>query len=660
MRRFAERSLKQGCCRGRCPQRTRPGVATGAAFPLRTADAATHLLRRRLLAGVVAFAVLFGCFSARAQNRLSPSAAAPAWAREAVFYQIFPERFRNGDPKNDPTRESLELPVKAGTDWRISSWTADWYSRDDWEKALGPDFYKHGVFDRRYGGDLQGVIDKLDYLADLGINAIYFNPVFYARSMHKYDGSSFHHIDPFFGPDPTGDLALIDTETSEPKTWKWTAADKLFLGLLKQAHARGIRVIIDGVWNHSGREFFAFKNLRRTQAKSPYKDWYQVTTFDDPKTKRNEFEYKGWWGHLSLPNFSATADGKDMHPGPKAYIFDATRRWMAPNGRVEDGIDGWRLDVADERPAKFWADWNALVRQLNPNAYTTAEIWKNASELVLKGGFSASMNYNAFTIPVKGFLVDNNVAPSKFAKLVDERRKQFPAPIAAVMQNLMDSHDTDRFASMVVNGEGTVYPKPDQIEFNTNNNLRSAPNYKIRKPNERERKIQRMVALLQMTYPGAPMIYYGTEAGMWGAHDPDDRMPMVWEDVTYDAQAIDPRGNERTPDPIEFDRELFDFYKRAIALRRGNHALNQGEYSLLTADDAQKAMVFSRRSAQQTLVVALNRGEQPATLELQLSSSNLKPVFVSQGEIADVQATVAPGGAKVVVPPLTAVVFGYQ
>src|SRR5947207_5375621 len=123
----------------------------------------------------------------------------PAWAAEAVFYQIFPERFRNGDTSNDPPREYLEAPIRSGDDWKISSWTADWYARDDWEKALGDDFYHDGVFDRRYGGDLQGVLDKLDYIADLGVNTLYFNPLFYARSLHKYDGASYHHIDPYFG-----------------------------------------------------------------------------------------------------------------------------------------------------------------------------------------------------------------------------------------------------------------------------------------------------------------------------------------------------------------------------------------------------------------------------------------------------------------------------
>ena len=135
------------------------------------------------------------------------SATVPAWAADAVFYQIFTERFANGDPKNDPTRESLESPDSVPKNWKISPWTGDWYARADWERERGPNFFENGVFDRRYGGDLQGVINKLDYLAGLGINTIYFNPVFYARSLHKYDGSSFHHIDPYFGPDPAGDLS---------------------------------------------------------------------------------------------------------------------------------------------------------------------------------------------------------------------------------------------------------------------------------------------------------------------------------------------------------------------------------------------------------------------------------------------------------------------
>jgi hypothetical protein len=225
----------------------------------------------------------------------------PEWAVDAVFYQIFPERFRNGDPKNDPTRDSLEFPETAPASWQISPWTGDWYARADWEKQAGPSFYENGVFNRRYGGDLQGVLNKLDYLADLGVNAIYFNPVFYARSLHKYDGASMHHVDPYFGPDPKGDLATIAAETSDPKSWHWTAADKLFLKLLAEAHARGIRVIIDGVFNHTGRDFFAFADLRKNQSKSPYQDWYIVAHYDNPDTPQKEFQYKGWWGNDTLP-----------------------------------------------------------------------------------------------------------------------------------------------------------------------------------------------------------------------------------------------------------------------------------------------------------------------------------------------------------------------
>lgn len=221
----------------------------------------------------------------------------PDWAADAVWYQIFPERFWNGDPTNDPTRELLEYPPalpEAPPSWRISPWTGDWYARDDWEREMGDDFYEsYAVFHRRYGGDLQGVIDRLDYLQELGITAIYFNPVFYARSLHKYDGNTYHHIDPYFGPDPEGDLALMAQETEDPNTWHWTAADSLFLRLIREAHARGIRVIIDGVFNHTGRDFFAFADLRRRQQDSPYKDWYIVYSFDDPATPdTNEFDYE--------------------------------------------------------------------------------------------------------------------------------------------------------------------------------------------------------------------------------------------------------------------------------------------------------------------------------------------------------------------------------
>src|SRR5581483_4518588 len=290
----------------------------------------------KLSSHIVFASLLLNGFVLFAQDAETAAKFATDWARDAIWHQIFPERFRNGDPKNDPTRASLEWPITPSEKWHVTRWTGDWYARDDWETEQdkpndpvpAPNFYRHGVFVRRYGGDLQGVLDKLDYLADLGINAIYFNPLFYSRSLHKYDGNTYHHIDPFFGPDPRSDLALMEKETADPKTWQWTAADKLILEIVKQAHKRGMHVILDGVFNHTGRDFFAFKDLRINQQNSPYKDWYVITSFDDPATKRNEFDYKGWWGHKTLPVFAANADRTDMAPGPKAYIFEATKRWM--------------------------------------------------------------------------------------------------------------------------------------------------------------------------------------------------------------------------------------------------------------------------------------------------------------------------------------------
>ncbi|MDX2080433.1 MAG: glycoside hydrolase family 13 protein [Terrimicrobiaceae bacterium] len=594
----------------------------------------------------------------------------PDWAKEAVWYQVFPERFRNGDSTNDPTRASLEWPVRPSEKWRITTWTADWYARDEWEteqdKKQSPDaspaFYRNGVFDRRYGGDLQGVIDKLDYIKSLGVNAIYFNPVFYARSLHKYDGNSFHHVDPYLGPDPKGDFEIMDRETADPSTWQWTAADKLFLELIKQAHARGIRVVIDGVFNHTGRDFFAFADVRKNGNNSPYSGWYQVDSFDDPATTRSEFSYRGWWGHKTLPIFAATPDGKDMAQGPKDYVFNITRRWMDPNGDGDpsDGVDGWRLDVADERPAKFWADWNALVRKINPNAYTTAEVWSNPLELIEHGSFSASMNYYGFALPVTGFFIDENLPASRFSAMLDERRNALPKPIAYAMQNMVDSHDTDRMASMIVNGHN--HGNPDHIDYNNQNNARLSTTYQLREPNDRERAIQRLIGLFQMTYVGAPMIFYGTEAGMWGGHDPDCRMPMVWEDLKYDPQAIDPRGGDRKPDAIRFNPDLFAFYRAAIELRRNNPALSIGEYQALGAFDQQKTLVYLRKLGDRAFVVALNRSESPQTVTVDLPTADAAllegaaPVFVtSKGAPAGI--SVNGGRAVITLGPLTGAVY---
>lgn len=588
------------------------------------------------------------------------STSVPKWAADAIFYQIFPERFANGDTSNDPTRDSLESPERAPETWKISPWTGDWYARADWEKKLGPNFFENGVFDRRYGGDLQGVINRLDYLSDLGINVIYFNPVFYAHSLHKYDGASFHHIDPYFGPDPQGDLALIAKETEDPATWHWTAADKLFLDLLHQAHSRGIRVIIDGVFNHTGRDFFAFADLRQNQAASKYKDWYIVQSFDDPATPQNEFRYRGWWGVDTLPELARNSKGDNLYDGPKQYIFEITKRWMDPNGDGDpsDGIDGWRLDVANEVPTGFWREWNQLVRGINPQAYTVAEMWTDAKKFIDDSGFSATMNYYAFSFPVKGFLIDEVLPPREAERQLNDRREAYSEATQYALQNLIDSHDTDRVASMIVNAGRRPYKQPERFDYDINVSPRYIADYDVRKPNEHERRIQRLVTLMQMTYVGPPMIYYGTEAGMWGADDPCDRQPMVWPDLNYEPQQSDPLGRARQADTVEFDPLLFGYYRAAISLRHNNSALRHGTIEFVQADNKANFLAFRRSDESQTLFVGLNRGEAEYRWEIPLSAGEaVSQIFTASGTLNAFTIDEQPDKAVVTVPACDGVVL---
>lgn len=501
--------------------------------------------------------------------------AVPTWAKDVVWYQIFPERFRNGDPTNDPTRESLELGNGVSDKWRIKPWGSDWFSRDEWEREFGGNFYTNAIFHRRYGGDLQGVMDKLDYLKDLGITALYLNPIFYANSLHKYDGNAHHHIDPYFGPNPKADLEQIARENAsaapyDPKTWKWTSADSLFLKLISEVKKRNMRIIIDGVWNHTGRGFYAFQDLQKNQAQSRFKDWYVVNRFDDPATAQNEFSYKAWENFTSLPEFARTPDGRDLAPAPKEYVWNVTRRWMDPNGDGDpsDGIDGWRLDVVPYMPLGFWNEWNVYVRTINPNAYTTAEIWTDASPTFVRGGnFSAVMNYWAFTLPVVDFFINGRGTAESFWNTLETRRNAYAPNVQAAMQNMMDSHDTERMASMIVNRPATSTQPLWQPAITRN--AWGTPSYAIRKPNTRERDIQKLIALFQMTYTGAPMLYYGTESGVWGGQDPDDRSPMNWQDIRFDAQAgTHSPAYIRPADDMNFDSSLVGFYREAISVRK--------------------------------------------------------------------------------------------
>lgn len=577
---------------------------------------------------LITLLTLMSSYSAAAEKiKQHSNEFVPQWAKSAVWYQIFPERFRDGDPSNNPKIKDIlgADPVEAPKEWQVHPWGSDWYQLQEYELANGePDLWKH-LLRRRYGGDLQGIIDKLDYLAELGINAIYLNPIFDSPSLHKYDGASYHHIDPNFGPDPEGDRAIMATETPlDPKTWRWTKADELALKLIDESHQRGIRIIFDGVFNHMGINSFAFKDLKKNQKNSPYKDWFTVHSFDD-KEKGTKFEYEGWFGVKSLPEWRE--DEKGIVQGPKEYIFNATRRWMNPKGKgMAHGIDGWRLDVAFEVAHPFWKDWRTLVKSINPQAYLTAEIVDQPEKVkpYMQGDeFDGEMNYNfAFTAAEFFFNPQGmNITPSQFDEKLEMLRNLYPEGVAYVNQNLFGSHDSNRIASHIVNrGIGNFR------DWGTYFNLSQAagnPDYKVRKPNQAEIQLQKLFIMLQMTYVGAPMIYYGDEVGMWGGNDPDSRKPMLWPDISYQDEQYLADGRKRDKNSIDtvvINTDLKTYYQQLITIRKNYPALQLGDFKTLLVNDAKNLYGFQRSysvdSAKQTLWILFNNAstEQKVTI----------------------------------------------
>ena len=548
----------------------------------------------------------------------------PQWAKHAVWYQIFPERFRNGDASNDPTKDDIAgaFPDEPDLPWQVNPWTADWYKRQPWETS-GRWAFHDLIQRRRYGGDLQGAIDKLGYLQELGVNAIYLNPVFDSPSAHKYDAISYHHIDPNFGPDPKGDRDLIAREQpGDPRTWVWTSADKLALRLVHEAHARSMRVIFDGVFNHMGARSWAFQDVVKNQQSSACADWFSVKSWRD-ESKGTEFDFDGWFGHKTLPEFREDAEG--IVAGPRDYIFAATRRWMDPDGDgdASDGIDGWRLDVAFCVGHPFWKKWRRLVKGINPQAYLTAELIEPVDGLkpYLQGDeFDAVMNYN-FAFACSDYFADEKkrIATSEFDRRLRELREAFPQGVAEVQQNLFGSHDTDRLGSHIVNRD-----KVHAADWNKYFGFSKAQSgqYDTRKPTEDEMESQKLFAVMQMTYVGAPMIYYGDEVSMWGANDPDCRKPMVWEDLVYEAEATLPDGTKKArPDKVAVNRGLFEHYRRLIALRNEHEALRVGSFETLLTDDAREIYAFRRKSGGDEVVVVLNNSREPREVALSLEGA---------------------------------------
>ncbi len=543
----------------------------------------------------------------------------PEWARHAIWYQILPDRFRNGSAGNDP--ESLR------------PWTSDWFATSPWEGGDGQSFYEFFVFERFYGGDLAGLESQLPYLKELGVNALYLNPVFSAPSNHKYDARSLIHVDDGFGVG-AGYFGIAEQEDLlDPSTWRWTPSDEQFLAFLGIAHQQGFKVVIDGVFNHVGVEHPAFVDVRDNGRQSRYAEWFDVTSWEP-------FEYKTWSGFDYMPVFKKNRYGYATD-AVKQHIFAITRRWMDPNGDGDpsDGVDGWRLDVAGDIPRPFWVEWRKLVKEINPNALITAEEWHRADRVLDGQQFDGVMNYEfAKTVARWIFNHEQKIATSHAVAQLAELRLAYPDEASYVLLNLLDSHDTDRAASMAQNPD-REYDRENRVQ---DHNLR----YDNGKPAPEAYARARLAALLQMTYVGAPLIYYGDEVGMWGADDPTCRKPMLWKDL---------QPYEK-PEENSVMEEHLDFYKRLCALRRGHAALRVGTFRTLLADDAQDVWVFERVSGDEHVLVALNASGLSRQVEIPLPAGAPRQWHCVFGELGDVGAN-AQGDVPLTVPAIGGVVL---
>ena len=588
-----------------------------------------------------------GCGTAPAPQQATARLDVPAWAADVIWYQIFVERFRNGDSSNDPTGHDIsgvtDEPPPDG--WRPTPWTWDWYRQEPWATASGKDF-NTTVQSRRYGGDLQGVLDRLDYLQQLGVTALYLNPVNDAPSLHKYDARNYHHIDRNFGPDPRTDERRIAAENpADPATWGWTAADSLFLELVREVHRRKMRIILDYSWNHTGITFWAWQDLLQRQRQSPYADWYAVEAFDDPATPdTNEFRYRGWVGVPWLPEWRKIGrpEGRThgaiegtLVPGVRKLVFDVTRRWLDPNGDGDpsDGVDGFRLDVAEMVPLGFWREYRRFVRSINPEAYLVGEVWwESWPDRIydpapwLQGDvFDAVMNYRWF-MPTRGFFsgAPPALSPSAYAASLDSLANGIPPAHVKAMMNLTASHDTPRFGTAIYN----------RGRYKYHNTPREDPEYRIDRPDTRTRGMQELILVQQFTYVGAPHIWNGDEVGMWGADDPDDRKPLVWGDLKYDVETTHPFGRERRADSVVPDTALFRTYQDLIRLRKQHLRLFvDGELRWLRTDDAAGVLAYERVLDGRRAVVAFNVSARAQELALQ-AEGRYREAFPGDSEVS--------------------------
>ena len=527
---------------------------------------------------------------------ITPSFQTPDWAKGAIIYQIFVDRFYNGDRSNDVETDEY-FYIGEGT-----------HKNTDWMK------YPREMDVREfYGGDIAGVMKKLDYLQDLGVEAIYLNPIFVSPSNHKYDIQDYDYIDPHFGRivkndgenlqrDENGNLIIHDPEHPNKDATRYIcrvtdkenleASNQLFIEFVEEVHRRGMKVILDGVFNHCGsfnkwldRECIyedapGYEKGAFVSKDSPYRTFFKFREDTWPYN----VNYDGWWGHDTLPKLNY-----EESPKLYEYIMRIARKWVSPPYNV----DGWRLDVAAdlgqtaEYNHHFWHEFRRNVKEANPNAIVLAEHYGDPTEWLKGDQWDTVMNYDAFMEPLTWFLTgvekhsdeyrgDLIGNADAFFGSMRHYMTRFNTQSLPVAMNELSNHDHSRFLTRTNHQVGRISSRgADAANEGVNKNL------------------FRMAVLMQMTWPGAPTIYYGDEAGLCGWTDPDSRRAYPW-------------GHE-DEELIQYHKELIRIHKEHQVLRTGSILFLFGEYQCIS---------YGRFDDNEHIVVAINISQDTRHMEI--------------------------------------------
>ena len=569
--------------------------------------------------------------------KISPNFSTPDWAKGAVFYQIFVDRFYNGDKDND-VLDNEYIYIGEGTT-KVEDW-------DKYPAAMGVREF--------YGGDLQGVLDKLDYLKDLGVDVIYLNPIFVSPSNHKYDIQDYDYVDPHFGviKSDKGQV-LPEGAKDNKKATKYInrvtnkvnleASNKLFIKLTEEIHKRGMKVILDGVFTHCGsfnkwldkeciyEKQEGYEKGAYVDKKSPYHTFFKFFEEDWPYN----YKYDGWWGHDTLPKLNY-----EESPKLYEYILKIAKKWVSPPYNA----DGWRLDVAAdlghtaEYNHKFWRDFRKAVKEANPDAIILAEHYGDPGAWLEGDQWDTVMNYDAFMEPLTWFLTG-----------VEKHSDEFRGDLLGNHQSFFDamSHHMSRFHYQSLEVAMNELSNHDHSRFLTRTNRKVGRTHTLgpEAANENVNKgVFKEAVVVQMTWPGAPTLYYGDEAGVCGWTDPDNRRTYPW-------------GKE--------DKELVSFHKDVIGIHKKSEALMRGSLKFLYGE--QNVISYGRFTNEEEVVVILNNDEAEKTIKIPVWEIGIfdNEVLVSllttseEGHSKEkTEYVVEKGFITITMPPISSVILG--